>query len=286
MNIDKTIGIVGLGLIGGSFAKAAVGAGFRVLGMTRNRDMALFAEMEGAISAVITEKELSKCDIVILAMPPAAVLNFLRKNGDKFAPRSTVIDICGVKRAICPEAWRIAKKHNFEFVGGHPMAGKEKAGFRNSSATLFAGASMILCFEKTPEIEHLAELKAFFLALGFGKVVKTTPENHDRVIACTSQLAHILSGAYVRTPAALEHAGFSAGSFRDMIRVASMDPALWRELFIDNSDFLTGEIDTLIGNLQRFRDAIANKDAAALEKLISESAELKQRIDAKRAIRA
>lgn len=286
MKKDLSVGVVGLGLIGGSFAKAAVNAGYRVSGMTRNPDMALFAEMEGAISCRITEKELAKCDIVILAMPPEAVLDFLRRNGKNFAPGSTVIDICGVKRVICREAWQIAGKYGFEFVGGHPMAGKEKSGFRNSSETLFSGASMILCFERTPEIEHLAELKEFFLSLGFGKVVKTTPENHDRLIACTSQLAHILSGAYVRTPAALEHAGFSAGSFRDMIRVASMDPALWRELFIDNSDFLTGEIDTLIGNLQLFRDAIASKDAAKLEKLIAESAELKSRIDAKRAVKA
>ena len=278
-----TVGVAGLGLIGGSFAKALKSGGRKVLGMTRSESGALLAQMEGAIDAVATPAELAGCDIVILAMPPAATVEFLEKYGRCFGRGNTLVDICGIKRPVCERAWQIAAENGFEFIGGHPMAGKEKSGFKNSSAQLFNGASMILTFRELPSLEHLVELKQFFLSLGFGKVVLSDPAEHDRIIAHTSQLAHILSAAYVRGRTAMDHAGFAAGSFRDMIRVASMDAALWSELFIGNRDNLAGEISELMENLALFRDAVSAGDSEKLIRLLNESAGLKSKIDAQRA---
>ena len=278
MNSFATIGVVGLGLIGGSFAKALKRNGFRVLGMVRDPAKAHAAQKAGAIDEVADGAMLRRCDIVLIALPPAATLKFLRNHAGDFAPGAFVIDICGVKRGICVEGWKIAAQHGFRFVGGHPMAGKEKSGFANSDAGLFAGASMILCFEQAPAAEETAALREFFLTLGFGEVVVTDPATHDRIIACTSQLAHVLSAAYIRNRAAREHAGFSAGSFRDMTRVAVMDPELWSELFLDNRDFLAAEIDEVIATLARFRDAVRTGDRETLAALLRESAAIKTEI--------
>jgi len=278
MNSCTTIGVVGLGLIGGSFAKALKKNGFRVLGMVRDPAKARAAQEAGAIDEVADGAMLRQCGVVLLALPPAAALAFLRNHSAEFAPGTFVIDICGVKRGICAEAWKIAAEHGFRFVGGHPMAGKEKSGFANSDAELFGGASMILCFEQPPAPEDAAALEGFFRTLGFGEVVTTDPATHDRIIACTSQLAHVLSAAYIRNRAAREHAGFSAGSFRDMTRVAAMDPELWSELFLDNRDFLAAEIDEVIATLARFRDAVRAGDRETLAALLRESAAIKTEI--------
>ena len=278
-----TVGVVGLGLIGGSFARALKAGGRKVMGTTRRESSVLLAQMEGAIDIVAAPADLAQCDIVILALPPGATVEFLEKHGSCFSNKNIVVDICGIKRSVCEKAWQIAAENGFEFIGGHPMAGKEKSGFKYSSAQLFNGASMILTFRELPSLEHLVELKQFFLSLGFGKVVLSNPSEHDRIIAHTSQLAHILSAAYVRGRTAMDHAGFAAGSFRDMIRVASMDPALWSELFIGNRDNLAGEISELMVNLALFRDAIAAGDSKTLSCLLDESAGLKSKIDAQRA---
>ena len=274
------VAVSGLGLIGGSFAWAMKKRGLRVFGMVRDPAKALAVLRAGAIDAVADGAMLKQCALVLVALPPAASLEFLRKHAGDFAPGSLVIDICGVKRAVCDEAWRIADDGGFRFVGGHPMAGKERAGFANSSAELFRGASMILCFREPPPPEEFARIEGFFLSLGFGRVVTTDPATHDRIIAHTSQLAHVLSASYVRNRAAREHFGFSAGSFRDMIRVAAMDDAVWSELFLDNRDNLAAEIDELIGSLGRFRDAIRAGDRGTLAALIRESAAIKHEIDA------
>ena len=274
-----TIGVAGLGLIGGSFAKALKKNDFRVFGMVRDPAKALAAKAAGAIDEVADAASLRECGLVLIALPPGATLKFLRDNAANFAPGTLVIDICGVKRGICAEAWEIAARHGFRFVGGHPMAGKEKSGFANSTEKLFHGAPMILCFREEPTPDELAAIREFFLSLGFGRVVLTDPATHDRIIAHTSQLAHVLSASYIRNRAAREHAGFSAGSFRDMTRVAAMDPELWSELFLDNRDFLAAEIDELTASLARFRDAIRSGDRDALAALLRESSAIKAETD-------
>ena len=161
------------------------------------------------------------------------------------------------------------------FIGGHPMAGKERGGFTASAEDLYVGASMILTPDKRTDMRLLETLKAFFLDLGFAGLTFSTPEEHDRIIAFTSQLAHIVSSAYVKSPEAQKRRGFSAGSFQDMTRVARLDEDMWTELFLDDEDFLTAELEELIGHLTDYRNALRAKDTQRLHDLLKEGRELK-----------
>lgn len=191
-----------------------------------------------------------------------------------------VLDTCGVKRFVCNQAAELCREHGLLFLGGHPMAGIERSGFEASMGNLFNQASMILVPSEGTPIEILETAKRFFLDLGFGAVKFATAEEHDRIIAYTSQLAHILASAYVQSPTALEHSGFSAGSFRDMTRVATLQEKMWTELFLDNQDDLLRELDNVIGNLNAFRKALAEKDADALCLLLRKGREAKAKVNA------
>ena len=219
------------------------------------------------------------CDLILVALYPNDTIGFVTKHAEKFKKDSIVTDTCGVKRSVCAALNEVADKNGFVFIGGHPMAGIERFGFSNATDNLFSGASMIL----TPP-EHLPEdqtkvLEALFLELGFGGVCVTTPEIHDKTIAYTSQLAHVLSSAYVKIKEATTHRGFSAGSFQDMTRVARLNEAMWTELFLENSDFLSEKIDELAGYLSAFSKAIRQSDREGLKALLLEGRLRKERIE-------
>ena len=242
------IGIVGLGLIGGSIAKSIKRfSSHKVYGVDINEDVISKAELVGAIDDEC--RDLSICDIVIIALYPSATIDFIEKNYQNFKKGSIVVDTCGVKREVCQKIFPFAEEKGFKFVGGHPMAGTENSGFDYSKDTMFRYASMILVPSKYEEIETIEFLKNFFLEIGFSKIQICTDDEHDKMIALTSQLAHILSSAYVKSPSALKHNGFSAGSFKDMTRVAKLNEKMWSELFLDNKDNLLLEINALIDRL-------------------------------------
>ena len=176
-----------------------------------------------------------------------------------------------VVEALAP----IAEEHGFAYIGGHPMAGKERGGFTASSEDLYLGASMILTPDERTDMRLLETLKAFFLDLGFAGLTFSNPEEHDRIIAFTSQLAHITSSAYVKSPEAQRRRGFSAGSFQDMTRVARLDENMWTELFLDDADYLVRELDILIENLTAYSDALKSGDAERVRALLKEGRELK-----------
>lgn len=272
------IGIIGLGLIGGSFAKAIKAKTMhKVLAYDIDEHVMIFAEMSGAIDGMLTEENLSECEVLLLAVPPHSAVDWLKVHAGKISHNTVVIDLCGVKRFVCDNVQPLAHEYGFTFIGGHPMAGKERSGFVNSSEDLYAGASMIL----TPELENgisieiLEKLKAFFLDAGFSSVTFATPEEHDIIIAYTSQLAHIISSAYVKSPEALKRRGFSAGSFRDMTRVARLDENLWTELFMCNADFLTVQLELILRNINEYLTAIKEGNAECLEKLLRDGREMK-----------
>ena len=269
------VGIIGLGLIGGSMAKAAAALGTHTLwGRDVDPDVMEAALACGAVEGVLTDGRLSLCDLVLLALTPGPLPGEAARIAPLLKRGAVLVDLCGVKRAAEKLLRPLAEAHGFRYVGGHPMAGKEKGGFAHSDAALFRGASMIL----TPGEEPLPEgLEDFFLSLGFGSITLTDPDTHDRHIAYTSQLAHIVSSAYVQSPEALEHPGFSAGSFKDMTRVATLDETMWTDLFLANRDRLNGELKGLIARLTAFSDALEAADPEALRAMLAAGREQKAR---------
>lgn len=275
------IGVVGLGLIGGSLARALKAQGVhQVYGYDIQESVRLRAKLVNAIDAELTAEILPELDLLLIALYPQATIDYLAENVARLHPGAIVIDTCGVKRVVCDGVAALCQKHGLVFLGGHPMAGIERSGFAASMGNLFTQASMILVPQGTLPIETLEKVKAFFLELGFGTVKFTTAAEHDRIIAYTSQLAHILASAYVQSPTALKHSGFSAGSFRDMTRVATLQETMWTELFLENREDLLAELDNVLKNLHAFRDALAQKDAPALQQLLKQGRETKAAVNA------
>ena len=270
------VAIVGLGLIGGSMAKSIKNrTAHTVWGADLNSETMTMARMCGAIDAPLTEENLPQADLILVAIRPGAAIEWVRQHADRIAKSAILVDLCGVKRTVVAAIAPIAERCGFAYIGGHPMAGRERGGFTASTEDLYVGASMILTPDKRTDMRLLETLKAFFLDLGFAGLTFSTPEEHDRIIAFTSQLAHIVSSAYVKSPEAQKRRGFSAGSFQDMTRVARLDEDMWTELFLDDEDFLTKELDELIGHLTDYRNALRDKDAQRLHGLLKEGRELK-----------
>ena len=275
-----TIGIVGLGLIGGSMAKTfKFRTDYQVLGFDADISTIKRAELIYAIDGVLDNNNLKECDYLFLALYPEASIKYLEENAEHISQKTIVIDCCGIKEAICEKGFEIARNHGFTFVGGHPMAGTQFSGFTHASHTLFSGASMVLCPEFNNDIAFMAKLRDLFLELGFKSVTFTSAEKHDETIAFTSQLAHIVSNAYVKSPTAKVHKGLSAGSYKDLTRVAHLNPKMWADLFSKNKKHLIFEIDNIINELSKYKDAIENDDIPLLEQLLKEGSDKKDEID-------
>ena len=273
------IAVIGLGLIGGSLAKAFKGLeDVTVYGFDKDETTMARARLEGALHGEVTKENIGKCDYVIIALYPKATEAFLEEYASSISKNAAVIDCGGTKRGICEKGFLEAEKHGFCFIGGHPMAGTHFSGFKYSRASLFQNASMILVPAKGETIETLEKVKKLFVRIGFKSVTITSAEEHDRIIAYTSQLAHVVSNAYVKSPNARVHKGFSAGSYRDLTRVAKLNPKMWTELFMENSDNIAFEIDNIISELQKYSNAIKKGDREELEKLLDEGTKIKESI--------
>lgn len=274
-----TIGIVGLGLIGGSLARAwKENTGHTVYGFDRDGSVIQYAQLCGAIDGELTEERLASCEVVMLALYPEAEIDYIQSHTNALRG-ATVIDCAGTKQAVCTACFPIAETHGFCFIGGHPMAGTHHSGFKYSRATLFQGAPMVLVPPRLDDIVLLDRVERLLRPLGFASFSVTTARQHDEMIAFTSQLAHIVSNAYIKSPTATAHAGFSAGSYRDLTRVAELNPDMWAELFLDNREPLLDELDTLIGHLTEYRSAIADGDGARLRALLDAGSRRKQEVD-------
>lgn len=274
------IGVVGLGLIGGSFLKAIKAyTNHQVFACDIKSDILEFAKCMNVLDGTLDKKTIGECDYIIISIYPNEALKWLEENAKYIKNQAIVFDCCGVKQSICSKAYEIAKKNEFLFIGGHPMAGYQKSGFKYAKETLFKGAAMILVPENPLSIEILAPITEFFKSIGFSSVTLTDAETHDKNIAFTSQLAHVVSNAYVKSPRAMVHKGFSAGSYKDLTRVAYLNEDMWTELFMDNKKFLKEEIDTIITELQKYSTAIDNDDAVTLKELLKEGKERKELID-------
>lgn len=273
MNIQ----VVGLGLIGGSLCKTIKRkTAHRVFGMDRDPETVKKALVSGAIDEEGDLETLLKADLTIVCLYPEGTVDFLLEQRERFRKGSLVIDVCGVKGAVVSAAAAPLKECGVRFVGCHPMAGREFSGFDYAKDDLFEGASFILTPVEETDPSAVEEVRAFALSLGFGKAVVSDPEEHDRIIAATSQLAHIVSNAYIKSPTLRHQAGFSAGSYQDLTRVAKLSEEMWTSLFLLNREALLFEVETIIGHLSQYRDALAAGNAPELKELLREGRILKE----------
>lgn len=274
-----TVGILGLGLIGGSLARAYKLAGHTVYAKNRDEKMLAFAMLSGAVDGKLEEATIPECDLILLAIYPEGSADWLEKHAALVKKDALVIDCCGTKQLVCARCFPIAKEYGFTFVGGHPMAGSQFSGFKYSRATLFQGAPMVLVPPVYDDMALLQRVKDALEPCGFGFFSVTTAADHDRMIAFTSQMPHILSNAFIKSPTALEHKGFSAGSYRDLTRVAWLNPGMWTELFLENRENLLFELDTYIESLTEYRKALEEKDEATLYQLLEDGKRRKEEVD-------
>ena len=279
-----TIGICGLGLIGGSAAKAYKQnlPDARVLGFDKDTTTQSYALLCGMIDGTLDESTLPECDLLLVALYPDATVAYLSHVAPLLRKECVVIDLCGVKEQVCREGFALAKQYGFCFVGGHPMAGTHNSGVKYARANLFSGAPMVIVPPTFDDIALLGRVKQLLSPMGFGSITVSSADEHDRMIAFTSQLAHVVSNAYVKSPTARAHKGFSAGSYKDMTRVAWLNEYMWSELFLQNKQPLLEEIDGLIHALTEYRDAIAADDKDTLRELLADGRRAKEQIDGRK----
>jgi prephenate dehydrogenase len=276
------VGIVGLGLIGGSMAKAYKASGdWKVLGFDRDVSTLSFSILAGAVDTPLSKDNIAECDLVLLALYPSATCEYIIENAALFKKDATVIDLCGTKEKVCAVGFEQAAIHGFTFIGGHPMAGTHNSGFKYSKANMFSGAPMVIVPPRFDDINLLDRVKKLLAPCAFGKFSVTTPGQHDKMIAFTSQLAHAVSNAYVKSPTAQGHKGFSAGSYKDLTRVAKLNENMWAELFLENRENMIFELDSIINSLTEYKDAIQNNDFDRLRDLLRDGRIAKEQVDGK-----
>jgi len=275
----KTVGMVGLGLMGASLCRALGKKGYRVLGRDTDEHVLRYALLTGTVAEELTEERISECDFLFLAVYPGAAVEVLREMAKDIRKDAIVCDLCGVKRAVCEPCFALADEHGFTFIGGHPMAGRQFSGIKYAREDLYQDATMILVPREDEDLFRVSQLSELLHEAGFRSVTITTAEKHDEMIAFTSQLAHVVSNAYIKSPTAAGHQSFSAGSYRDLTRVAKLNETMWTELLLDNADFLGRELDWIIESLQTYRDALKKGDAETLKQLLREGRERKEEID-------
>lgn len=268
--------IAGLGIIGGSYAKAIKKyTDHTVIGINRSEKPLQLALQCGAIDTIGTEKDLETADMLILGIYPQAAVEFIEKYGKYINKQCIVCDTCGIKSEICPKMVELSQKYGFTFVGTHPMAGKETNGFVSADEDLFKNASCIIVPCGAPK-QAINTVTNFVFSIGFTQAPVTTPQEHDRMIAFTSQVPHVLACAYVLSPQCKKHNGFSAGSYRDVSRVAKINAELWTELFLENKEPLVNELDELINNLTSLRDSIDQGDDKTLFEQLKAGRKIKE----------
>jgi len=278
------VGIVGLGLIGGSLAKAYKAAGHTVFAHDTDKSILDFAIMSGAVDAPLTNDTkdsgtVQNCELILIALYPAAAIKYLEMAAGFIQPETIVIDCCGTKKNICAAGFRLAERYGFTFVGGHPMAGIEQSGYKHSDKDLFKGASMIIVPPVYDDILFLEKIKNILAPAEFGRLTVTTADEHDAMIAFTSQMAHLVSNAFIKSPTVLKHKGYSAGSYKDLTRVAWLNETMWAELFMENKEHLLNELDILLASLEEYKHALQAEDGDKMRSLLFDGKRLKEEVD-------
>lgn len=275
----STVGILGLGLIGGSFAKAYHAAGWTVLAADRDAAILSFAQMSGAVDGTLGAENAAQCDLILACICPEAAIAELTGLAPHIGEKPVVIDCCGTKRVVCEALFPVAEQYGFTYLGGHPMAGSHHSGFKYARENLYHNAPMVLVPPSFDDIALLQRVKELLAPAGFGHISVTTAQAHDEMIAFTSQMPHLISNAYIKSPTAAEHKGFSAGSYKDMTRVAWLNAPMWAELFLENRDCLLRELGWLMESLRDYRAALEKNDLPELTRLLEEGKKRKEEVD-------
>lgn len=275
----STVGILGLGLIGGSFAKAYHAAGWTVLAADRDAAILSFAQMSGAVDGTLGAENAAQCDLILACICPEAAIAELTGLAPHIGEKPVVIDCCGTKRVVCEALFPVAEQYGFTYLGGHPMAGSHHSGFKYARENLYHNAPMVLVPPSFDDIALLQRVKELLAPAGFGHISVTTAQAHDEMIAFTSQMPHLISNAYIKSPTAAEHKGFSAGSYKDMTRVAWLNAQMWAELFLENRDCLLRELGWLMESLREYRAALEKNDLPELTRLLEEGKKRKEEVD-------
>lgn len=283
-NEKGRLGVVGLGLIGASLAAAFKKEGYSVFGSDKEKKTLDFALLAKTIDGELTDEEIKNCDVIFIAISLAQAESWLERKSSLMTEDTIVVDCCGVKRGICEIGKRLSEEKGFKFIGGHPMAGKQVGGYKNSRADLFKDATFCLVPTDKNNIRLIGTVKGILEDAGFTKFIVMSPEEHDKVIAFTSQMAHLVSNAYIKsdTADADEVSALSGGAFRDMTRVAYLDEAMWTELFMENKDNLLNELDKFISELEEYRNALESEKKDALAELLHEGKNRKEEIENKK----
>lgn len=279
------VGVVGLGLIGGSLAKAyrayseENNAGIEIYADDANESIVRYAQLAGVIDGRLDKNSIPQCDLIMVALYPTLTVEYLKRIAGLIGKETLVIDMCGTKKLVCSCGFALAEQYGFTFVGGHPMAGTQYSGFKHSKSTMFHGAPMVIVPPRYDDIALFDRIKFMLIPAGFGKLSITDAEKHDKMIAFTSQLAHVVSNAYVKSPTAKDHDGFSAGSYKDLTRVAWLNEKMWTELFLENKENLVTEIDCIVEALLEYKQAMLDDDADKLCEILKQGRLAKEEID-------
>ena len=273
------IGILGLGLIGGSLARAYAKAGHNVYSCDTDESILSFAQLAGVVHGPLNSETVPSCDLILLAIFADGAVKWLESNAKHISPSALVMDCCGIKETICKRCFPIAAEYGFTYIGGHPMAGSHHSGFKYSRSNMFQGAPMVLVPPRFDDPELLQRAIDLLEPCKFGSFSVTTAKEHDKMIAFTSQMPHIVSNAYIKSPTATQHKGFSAGSYKDLTRVAWLNPHMWAELFLSNRDHVLFELDTYIQSLTEYKEAILNNDEKKLIALLDDGRKRKEEVD-------
>ena len=279
------IGIVGLGLIGGSMAKAyraysdSLDLYYEIYGDDIDASVLDFAIISGVLNGRLDDISVKDLDIIFIALYPEATTQYLKRIAPLLSKNTFVFDLCGTKRQVCQVGFALAEQYGFTFVGAHPMAGTQYSGYKHLKETMFKGAPMVIVPPQFDDITLFEKIKQLLSPAGFGKFSFTTATEHDKMIAFTSQLAHVVSNAYIKSPTAKSHKGFSAGSYKDMTRVAWLNENMWSELFFENKEPLLFEIDGIINSLTEYRDALSSGDKSKMTALLRDGRIAKEETD-------
>ena len=273
------VGILGLGLIGGSLARAYAKNGHTVYATEKDTTMLEFAQLSGVVHGILDASTLPCCDLILLAIYAGGSEKWLTEYAHLIGKNAFVIDCCGIKKQICQCGFSLAKEYGFTFIGGHPMAGSHFSGFKYSRSNLFQGAPMVLVPPRYDDPMLLENIKELLKPCNFGSYSVTTAEAHDKMIAFTSQMPHIVSNAYIKSPTAHTHKGFSAGSYKDLTRVAWLNPQMWAELFLSNKENLLEELSFYIDTLTAYKKAIETENEEELIRILDEGRRRKEEVD-------